>query len=1024
MMNELLNQHESIKKNAGLFNAKNIIAISVLILLILLIGFGAFYVRYTWLESKNITTKVVLKEAHAIEVSLNGETLKQLHGVTADNNTQVYKDLKMKLMALVDLYSEARFIYFYTRVNGKLFFMVDSEPPQSKDCSPAGQEYSEEDPEARIPFDTGESIISKPSTDRWGTWVSVLVPIKNPETGEVFAVLGMDYPANKWLNEAKRAVAESSIIVIAFILLLVALYVILKKNMSLNIHNFECEITNKHMLALVAAADQIDDVIAVKDLDLRVISGNKAFVDVSGKSSVSDLIGRTDAEIYGISPDVEPVKTYMNDERHAQSLSAGDYILREENLILPDGQIRVILTKKFPVYNINNKLIFTGSISRDITERKKAEVDLQNSKELAEAASVAKSDFLSNMSHEIRTPLNGVIGFTELLRSTPLNKTQKEYLENAIVSANSLLGVISDILDFSKIEAGKLDLELVKTDMVQLMESATDIIKVHAASKKIELLLSIQPDMPRFALVDPIRLKQILVNLMSNAVKFTHTGEVELNLSFEKKDEKTGLFTLAVRDTGIGVKYLDRDKLFKAFSQADTSTTRRYGGTGLGLIISNSLAHKMGSSIQFESEYGKGSKFFFKIEASYENAEEVNLKHSKLIKRVLVIDDNTNNRMILEHTFKYWGIDFVGCDGGLAAIEVLNTAERFDLIIVDYHMPDIDGIETIKRIRQDSRFSVEKQAVIMLHSSSDDIAIHDAARDLNIQFSLTKPVKSDELYRLIQNIEFHPEVDNELSNQQTLNVVDVSSQLDSEIKILIAEDNKMNMIVISKMLRNILPNVALFEADNGEEALIALNNVVPDLILMDVQMPVMDGVEATKKIRSNADHPAAKVLIVALTAGVSKEEKENCYNVGMNYFLSKPIDKDLLYEMIVKYLDGTITLNEASVKDESIGIIHFDRDKMNSKFGNDAVVLKNLLAESVIEFSKYIEEIQQAILVDGKLQIKTTAHTLKGSAYNMEFVQLGNLAFEVEKNVENPDALKVLATSLVAEWVIVLALIS
>ncbi|MBV5280956.1 MAG: response regulator [Paludibacter sp.] len=1022
MINELLNQQDSIKNNAVFFKTKNIIAISILILFIV---FGAFYVRYTWVESKNRTTKNVLKEAHAIEVSLNGEALSQLRGVPSDNNTQTYKDMKTKLMALVNIYHEARFIYFYTKVDGKLFFMVDSEPTQSKDCSPAGQEYTEEDPEVRIPFESGKPLITKPATDRWGTWVSVLVPMKNSETGEVVAVLGIDYPADKWLNEAKRAVAESSVIVIAFLLLLMAMYIILKKNSSLNIHNLEREIADKHMLALVAAADQIDDVIAVKDLDLRVISGNKAFVDVAGKSSMSDLIGKTDAEIYGISPDIEPVKTYMGDERHAQTLSAGDYILREENLILPDGQIRIILTKKFPVYNANNKLIFTGSISRDITERKKAEVDLKNSKELAEAASVAKSDFLSNMSHEIRTPLNGVIGFTELLRSTPLNNTQKEYLENAIVSANSLLGVISDILDFSKIEAGKLDLELVKTDMVQLMESATDIIKVHAANKKIELLLSIQPDMPRFALVDPIRLKQILVNLMSNAVKFTHHGEVELRLSFEKKDEKTGFFTLAVRDTGIGVKDTDRDKLFKAFSQADTSTTRRYGGTGLGLIISNSLAHKMGSRIQFESEFGKGSKFFFTVETSYETAEDANLKQSKSIKRVLVIDDNANNRMILEHTFKHWGIDFVGCDGGLAAIEILNTAERFDLIIVDYHMPDIDGVETIRRVRQDSRFSPEKQAVIMLHSSSDDIAIHDAARDLNIQFSLTKPVKSDELYCFLQNIESQPEVDTNVTNSQTAaQMVDILPQLTSEIKILIAEDNKMNMIVISKMLKNILPNVKLFEAGNGEEALSALNDIVPDLVLMDVQMPVMDGVEATKRIRANTVHPAAKVLVVALTAGVSKEEKDNCYNAGMNYFLSKPIDKDLLYEMIVKYLDGTITLNENLESKEAVGIIHFDRDKMNSKFGNDEDVLKSLLAESVIEFPKYLDEIQRAISADDKPQIKATAHTLKGSAYNMEFMQLGNLALEVEQNADNHELLKILATNLIIEWAVVLALIS
>jgi len=340
-------------------------------------------------------------------------------------------------------------------------------------------------------------------------------------------------------------------------------------------------------------------------------------------------------------------------------------------------------------------------------------------------------------------------------------------------------------------------------------------------------------------------------------------------------------------------------------------------------------------------------------------------------------------------------------------------------------MPDIDGIETIKRVRQDSRFSAEKQSVIMLHSSSDDIAIHDAARELNIQFSLTKPVKSDELYRLLQNIEFQPEADNsQVVNIASSAVENVNPKLESSVKILITEDNKMNMIVISKMLKNILPNVKLFEAGNGEEALSALNDVIPDLILMDVQMPVMGGVEATKRIRANTTHPAAKVLIVALTAGVSREEKDNCYNAGMNYFLSKPIDKDLLYEMIVKYLDGTITLNENLENKEAVGVIHFDRDKMNSKIGNDDDVMKSLLSESVIEFPKYLDEIQRAISTDDILQIKATAHTLKGSAYNMEFMQLGNLALEVEQNAENQEVLKTLATSLAAEWAIILELIS
>lgn len=905
MIADFFKQQDNSVKNPTVFNLKNVI---ILILFILLIILSALYIRYSWFESKENTSRKILELANTIEISLNNDVLKQLRAVPEDEKTVAYTTIKSQLLSLIEIHSDPRFIYFYKRINGKLYFMVDSEATQSKDYSPPGQEYTEEDPEAYRPFETGKLLITQPTTDRWGTWVSALVPLKDSKTGKVYAVLGIDYPADKWQSDAREEILHVSIIITAFILLIIALYIISRKNSTLIKQNEERKAAERQMASLSAVIEQSDDFIVVKDLKLGVVAANNAFINATGKTSVSELIGKTDAEIFNISSETEPVKTYMSDERLAQSMKMGEFIVREEELIKANGEIRIILTKKYPVFSKDNELIFTGSISHDITERKKAEVELKKSKELAEAASIAKSEFLSNMSHEIRTPLNGVIGFTELLRNTPLNKTQKEYLDNAIVSANSLLHVISDILDFSKIEAGKLDLELVKTDMVQLAESVVDIIKVQAAEKKLELLLNIQPDMPRFALVDPIRIKQVLVNLMSNAVKFTHHGEVEIKLLFAKKDDKTGFFTLSVRDTGIGVKHSDSDKLFKAFSQADTSTTRRYGGTGLGLIISNSLAQKMGSKIEFESEFGKGSSFSFTVETAYETEGEADFKKTKLLKRVLVVDDNANNRMILEHTFEHWGINYTGVESGQKALQILDTAEHFDLIIVDYHMPDLDGIETIKRIRQDSRFAPEKQSIIMLHSSSDDSAIHDAAKALHIQFSLSKPIKSDELLGYIQNIQSHSDLENPIPDQTPTKISSKKIQFIDALKILIAEDNLMNMMVISRMLNNILPNAQLIEAENGEEVLELLKTIIPDLILMDVQMPLMDGIDATKYIRSNTTHPAANVPIVALTAGVSREERENCYKAGMNYFLSKPIENDLLFDMVIKYLNGTLKM--------------------------------------------------------------------------------------------------------------------
>ena len=540
--------------------------------------------------------------------------------------------------------------------------------------------------------------------------------------------------------------------------------------------------------------------------------------------------------------------------------------------------------------------IYAESISKVQIEK-----ELIEAKNIAESANKAKTEFLSNMSHEIRTPLNGVIGFTELLKNTPLNSIQQEYLSNAITSANSLLGIISDILDFSKIEAGKLDLEFIKTDLINLVESASDIIKIHASKKNIELLLNIQPDTPRYAVVDPVRLKQILVNLLNNAVKFTPFGEVELGLTFEKINDTKGYFTFVVRDTGIGINEMESKKLFKAFSQADTSTTRRYGGTGLGLVISNSLANQMGSNIQFESEEGVGTVFQFTIDTQFETEETFHNDRIENLKRDLIVDDNQNNRIILKHALEYWGVESLEADSGLEAIKIIELEKPFDAFIIDYHMPYINGIDTIKLIQKNRNYNPNQQSIILLHSSSDEQINQEGVQDLNVRFTLTKPVKPNELFFYLKNLKTQFKIqDAPHKIEEYTPLVETENK---KLTILVAEDIKMNYILINNLLKKLYPNATILEASNGKEAIEVVQTNIPDVILMDVQMPIMDGIEATRQIKYIDGGKYSKIPIVALTAGVSKRERDECFQAGMSDFIAKPIDRSLLEKVFQNIVD-------------------------------------------------------------------------------------------------------------------------
>lgn len=570
----------------------------------------------------------------------------------------------------------------------------------------------------------------------------------------------------------------------------------------------------------------------------------------------------------------------------------------EFRVIWADGSVHTIKALAILQKDDAGKPLRLIGTNWDITEKKLNEEKLIRAVKAAEAANKAKSEFLANMSHEIRTPLNGVIGFTDLLKNTPLSPVQEQYVKNANTSGHALLGIINDILDFSKIEAGMLELDITKTDMIELLGHSVDIIKYTADKKKLEVLLNIDPKMPRFAFVDSVRLKQIFANLMGNAVKFTEKGEIELKIEYAELNNSQGKFYFTVRDTGIGITEEQQKKLFKVFSQADSSTTRKFGGTGLGLVISEMIAQKMDSKIHILSKQGKGSTFYFEIIVDVEYGEMIDKSAINEVRRCLIIDDNGNNRIILEHTLMNWGIACVSCDNGLDALKIIETSEFFDVVICDYHMPYIDGLETIGMIREKLKISREKLPVILLHSSSDDDTLHRKCEELGVRFMITKPVIANDLYNYLvklntQNTSLESSEDNEITTLDH----------DKVATILIAEDNLFNMTLVKAVINNLFPNIHIIEAENGYEAFLLWKQNQPDLILMDIQMPEMNGLEATQQIRILEKGTAKQTPIIALTAGALKEEQENCFNAGMDDYLTKPIDSKLLAKVILKYLN-------------------------------------------------------------------------------------------------------------------------